>query len=73
MLKDCLEVFKNIYEQYGDKLITDDYTLVEGSYVLVKKDNSYEVLEVSKKDNDTSNKLYQYFVQRDYLSKLIDQ
>ena len=72
MLKDCLEVFKNIYEQYGDKLITDDYTLVEGSYVLVKKDNSYEVLEVSKKDNDTSNKLYQYFVQRDYLSKLID-
>ena len=51
MLKDCLEVFKTLYEEHGDKLIIDTYTLGEGSYVLVKKDGNIEVLEVSKKDS----------------------
>lgn len=72
MLKDCLEVFKKMYEEHGDKLIIDSYTLSEGSYVLVKKDGSIEVLEVSKKDTDKTDRLYKYFAQRDYLSKLID-
>lgn len=72
MLKDCLEVFKKMYEEHGDKLIIDSYTLSEGSYVLVKEDGSLEVLEVSKKDTDKTDRLYKYFAQRDYLSKLVD-
>lgn len=72
MLKDCLEVFKNMYEEHGDKLIIDSYVLGEGSYVLVKKDGNVKTLEVSKKDTDKSDKLYKYFAQKDYLSKLID-
>lgn len=71
MLKDCLEVFKKMYEEHGDKLIIDSYTLSEGSYVLVKKDGSIEVLEVSKKDTDKTDRLYKYFAQRDYLSRLV--
>ena len=71
MLKDCLEVFKHMYEKDGDKLIIDSYTLSEGSYVLVKKDGSIEVLEVSKKDTDKTDRLYKYFAQRDYLSRLV--
>ncbi len=71
MLKDCLEVFKKMYEEHGDKLIIDSYTLSEGSYLLVKKDGSIEVLEVSKKDTDKTDRLYKYFAQRDYLSRLV--
>ena len=72
MLKDCLEVFKKMYEEHGESLIIDSYVLGEGSYVLVKKDGDIETLEVSKKDTDKTDKLYKYFAQRDYLSKLID-
>jgi CRISPR-associated protein Csh1 len=61
-----------MYEEHGDKLIIDTYTLGEGSYVLVKKDGDIEILEVSKKDADRANNLYSYFAQRDYISKLID-
>ena len=72
MLKDCLDVFKNMYEEHGESLIIDSYVLGEGSYILVKKAGSIEILEVSKKDTDKTEKLYKYFAQRDYLSKLID-
>lgn len=72
VLKDCLEAFKNMYEEKGDRLIIDTNTLVKGSYVLVKKDGELEILEVSKKDIDRNDRLYKYFLQIDYLSKLID-
>lgn len=72
MLKDCLEVFKNMYEKEGDKLILDSYVLAEGSYLLVKKDGTIEKLEVSKKDTDKTDMLYKDFAKLDYLSKLID-
>lgn len=70
MLKDCLEIFEKLYEEHGERLITDSYKLPEGSYVKVLDDGSYEITEIDKKSDDTITD-YRYFAVRDYLSKLI--
>jgi len=71
MLKDCLEVFKDIYDKKGEKLITDSYVLREGSYVLVDQNGKIiETLEVDKKSSDKTGRYYE-FAQMDYLSKLV--
>jgi CRISPR-associated protein Csh1 len=72
MLKDCLEIFKELYDEKGDKLVIDSYRLVEGSYVLVDGQGNIDILEVGKKDRDTTDSKYFYFAQTDYLSKLVD-
>ena len=35
MLKDCLEIFKSELDENGDKLILDEYTLSDGTYIIV--------------------------------------
>lgn len=73
MLKDCLEIFKREYDQKGEGYITDGYVLGDGSYILVDEDgNISDILEVDKKNIDNTSLLYEYFAQRDYLSKLLD-
>lgn len=73
MLKDCLDVFKRIYESKGDSLIVDRYVLGEGTYIFVDKDGNIDgELEIGKKDIDTTEELYYEFAERDYLSKLVD-
>lgn len=72
MLKECLEVFKELYKARGDKYITDNYHLSEGYYVSVKEDGKYDIYDVPKKDADTTNDNYKHFSELDYLSKLID-
>lgn len=73
MLKDCLEIFKREYDQKGERYITDSYVLGEGSYILVDENgNISDILEVDKKNTDNTSLLYEYFAQRDYLSKLLD-
>lgn len=73
VLKDCLDVFKEIYEAEGEEYIIDSYALSQGSYVLIDADGYIErKLEVEKKDNDTTSEDYRYFKQLDYLSRLID-
>ena len=73
MLKDCLEIFKDIYLKKGDKYIVDSYTLAEGSYVLVDEEgNIKEKFELDKKNTDKTYEYYNYFAERDYLSKLVD-
>lgn len=72
MLKDCLDIFKRLYDEKGDALIIDRYRLGEGSYVLVDEQGTIEMLEVSKKDNDTTDSRYFHIAQMDYLSKLVD-
>lgn len=69
MLKECLEVFEKMYKKHGDKLIIDNYNLSEGTYILVKDDESLEVLEVNKNSERCS--LYDYFVKLDYMSKYL--
>ena len=71
MLKDCLEVFKDMYDKKGGKIITDSYVLGDGSYVLVDDDGEIETLEVDKKSFDRTGKYYN-FAEMDYLSKLVD-
>ncbi len=46
MLKECLDVFKKIYEEKGESLILDTYVPAEGSYVLV--DRNGEVIKEIK-------------------------
>ncbi len=72
MLKDCLEVFKEIYDLKGEKLITDSYVLGEGSYVLIDENGEIiEILEVDKKSSDKTGRYYD-FAEMDYFSKLVD-
>lgn len=71
MLKDCLEVFEDIYSEKGEKLITDSYVLGEGSYILVDADGEIiEKFEVDKNNSDKTGKYYD-FAEMDYLSKLV--
>ncbi len=72
MLKDCLEIFKEIYEDKGDNFVIDSYHLGEGSYVLVDEDGKFDIFEVTKKNDDTSDSRYFTFAKLDYLSKLVD-
>lgn len=73
MLKECLEIFKKEYEKKGEGYITDSYTLPEASYILIDENGNIEdKIEVSKKDKDKTGASYEYFAQRDYLSKLVD-
>ncbi|MCC0702115.1 CRISPR-associated protein Cse4 [Clostridioides sp. ES-S-0049-02] len=72
LLKDCLEIFEKEYRAIGNSLITDNYVLSEGSYVLVKDFSIIEKLEVSKGNRDNTEELYSKFSKLDYLSKLVD-
>lgn len=72
MLKDCLEIFKEIYLEKGDSYIIDRYTLGEGSYVLVDEEGQIEdIFEVGKKNLDKTYEKYDYIAERDYFSKLV--
>lgn len=71
MLKDCLQVFKKLYEEKGQALITDNYILSEGTYILVDDNGNIEnVVDVSRKNFDRIE--CSDFIIIDYLSKLID-
>jgi len=81
MIYDILEVFKKEYEKNGDKLILDNYTLKDGLYVKVNKDNSceYFIAETVKKekifktiDGTSAKNEIDWFKSRDYYSNVID-
>lgn len=67
-----MKTFLIQYGMFGDKLITDDYVLSDGTYILVNDDGEikYEnILEINKKNYDQINS--KKFVEMDYLSKLL--
>lgn len=81
MLKDCLEVFKTLLNENGDKYIMDSYIPADGTYVLAQlKNDSYEIREVidikldkkTKEISGKSNSNFQDICTYDYNSKLID-
>jgi CRISPR-associated protein Csh1 len=73
LLKDCRNLFEKLYSKKGDKLITDNYILPEGSYVVVNKDKTFKVvMEVDKKNRDKFHQSYEELCHKDYLSRLID-
>mgnify|MGYP001018350421 CR=1 FL=1 len=73
LLTDIMQTFSKMYSECGDHLITDNYRLDEGTYILVSEDGTIrqeDVLEISKKNYDEVNA--GKFVEKDYLSKLLD-
>lgn len=71
MLKDCIDIFERKYSSAGDALITDNYTLDPGTYILVDMDGQIiDQKDVIKNNFDRIG--YDDFIDRDYLSKLLD-
>lgn len=71
MLKECLDVFKKIYEEKGESLILDTYVPAEGSYILVDRDGAIkEIKELPKQKEPPED--FESFIEKDYLSALID-
>nr|WP_320024517.1 CRISPR-associated protein Cse4 [uncultured Acetobacterium sp.] len=71
MLKDCIDIFERKYSSTGDALITDNYTLDPGTYILVDMDGQIiDQKDVIKNNFDRIG--YDDFIDRDYLSKLLD-
>ncbi|MEA3314408.1 MAG: hypothetical protein U9Q30_00955 [Campylobacterota bacterium] len=81
MIYDILEVFQKKYEKNGDKLILDNYTLKDGLYVKINKDNSieYYMSETIKKekvfktiDGTNAKNDVDWFKSRDYYSEWLN-
>ncbi|MDB2086102.1 type I-B CRISPR-associated protein Cas8b/Csh1, partial [Clostridium paraputrificum] len=74
MLKDCLEIFKSELDENGDKLILDEYTLSDGTYIIVTSIEDFfsikEVINIKfdkkNKKIDKSNKYYEQLCFYDY-------
>ena len=75
MLRECVEIFTEIYNEKGERFITDSYEL---DYFIVKSNGSYghTKIERTKKIEENSNRRtiedYEYLAERDYLSRLLD-
>lgn len=78
MLRECIEIFTEIYNEKGERFITDSYELEPGDYFIVKSNGSYRhtKIERTKKIEENSNRRtiedYEYLAERDYLSRLLD-
>lgn len=78
MLRECVEIFTEIYNEKGERFITDSYELESGDYFIVKSDRSYSHIKIerTKKIEENSNRRtiedYEYLAERDYLSRLLD-
>lgn len=81
MIYDILEVFKKEYEKSGDGLILGSYSLKDGLYVKINKDNTLEFFESKtvKKEKLFTNlngiqnsDMKEWFIQRDYGSNVIE-
>lgn len=81
MIYDILEVFRKEYEEKGDKLILDNYTLKDGLYVKIDDSENLEYFiflndkKVEKKENcfkdlsgTVNHQMYEWFKERDYYS-----
>lgn len=78
MLRECVEIFTEIYNKKGERFITDSYELEPGDYFIVKSDGSYSHTKIkrTKKSEENSNRRtiedYGYLAERDYLSRLLE-
>lgn len=73
MLDFCLNTFKKEYDEKGDALILDRYTLAPGIYILVDKDTGKVIESVTiTKENCRDEEYLQKFAKLDYLSKVIN-
>lgn len=75
MFKDIIPIFESKYNKEGkDRIITDDYVLKPGRYILIKKDQIEDLIVTgNKKELETErlHPLYKFFSELDYNSSLI--
>lgn len=81
MIYDILEIFKKEYEKSGDGLILGSYTLKDGLYVKINKDNTLEFFEsktikreklFTALDGTQNSEALDWFKQNDYYSSYIN-
>lgn len=71
MLKDCIGIFEQKFAEAGDALITDNYTLDPGTYILV--DLQGQIIDQKDVVKNKFERIgFDDFIERDYLSKLLD-
>ncbi len=71
MNKDLIDIFNVQYNAKGEKLITDNYTLADGTYIMVNTDGNIKYQkEFDKKVSQIIE--FEEFITRDYLSKYLD-
>lgn len=86
MIQDLLMIFKSAYNEYGDKIILDNYTLKDGLYIRINENGENEYLKIKATKNkdgtidyipiddmkESTLELYKWFKIRDYYSSLVD-
>jgi len=81
MIYDLLEVFREAYEEKGDKLILDNYELKEGFYIKVKASGDIESYIVKRKNRELiftdsvgglNHTAYEWLKERDYYSSYLN-
>jgi CRISPR-associated protein Csh1 len=81
MIYDILEVFKKEYEKSGDGLILGSYTLKDGLYIRINRDNTLEFFEsktvkrekfFTALDGIQNSEALDWFKQNDYYSSYIN-
>jgi CRISPR-associated protein Csh1 len=81
MIYDLLEVFREEYEQKGDKLILDNYELKEGIYIKVKASGEIEPYIAKQKNRELlftdiegglNHTAYEWLKERDYYSSYLN-
>ncbi len=81
MIYDILEVFKDAYKKEGDKLILGNYSLKEGLYCKINKDETINYFIVKKKNKELSftdinggldSEMFEWFKERDYYSNYLN-
>ncbi|MEG2289284.1 MAG: type I-B CRISPR-associated protein Cas8b/Csh1 [Clostridium sp.] len=80
MLNQALDIFKRMYEEHGNELITDSYIPSDGEYIVVEEiDNELKELcrvkvKMDKKTRtiDRVQDEFAFIAKADYMSKLID-
>ena len=71
MIKDLIDIFNVQYNAKGEKLITDNYTLADGTYIMVNTDGNIKYQkEFDKKVSQIIE--FEEFITRDYLSKYLE-
>ncbi len=71
MNKDLIDIFNVQYNAKGEKLITDNYILADGTYIMVNTDGNIKYQkEFDKKVSQIIE--FEEFITRDYLSKYLD-
>lgn len=71
MNKDLIDIFKAQYNVKGEKLITDNYTLSDGIYIMVNTDGNIKYEKEFDKKNSQPIE-FEELVSRDYLSKYLE-